>query len=93
MTTPQDLTVIPAAAYAGDIPAALALRELARVLAPVFGGVVSGSIAAAGTYAIGISAVAYYVDGKPQSALKGTFDAAKQWAEEKIKSDGLGTFR
>ena len=75
------------------IPAALALRELARVLAPVFGGVVSGSIAAAGTYAIGISAVAYYVDGKPQSALKGTFDAAKQWAEEKIKSDGLGTFR
>ncbi len=71
------------------VPAALALREVARVLAPVFGGAVSGSVAAAGTYAIGVSAVAYYVDGKPLSALKGTFDAAKQWAEAKIKQDGL----
>ena len=75
------------------VPAALALREVARVLTPVFGGAVSGSIAAAGTYAIGVSAIAYYVDGKPLSALKGTFDAAKQWAEEKIKQDGLKFFK
>lgn len=75
------------------VPAALALRELARVLAPVFGGAVSGAIAAAGTYAIGISAVAYYVDGKPQSALADTFKAAKEWAEAKIRQDGLKFFK
>ena len=75
------------------IPAALALREVARVLAPVFGGVVSGSIAAGGTYAIGVSAIAYYIDGKPQSALSGIFRAAQEWVGEKIKNDGPGFFQ
>ena len=63
-----------------QIPAALALRELARVLAPFFGGVISGAIATGGTYAIGISAIAYYVDGKPQSALADIFKKAQKWA-------------
>ena len=71
------------------IPTALALREMARVLAPVFGGVVSGSIAAGGTYAIGVSAIAYYVDGRPKSALSNIFKAAQEWVSEKIKRDGL----
>ena len=62
---------------------------MARVLAPVFGGVVSGSIAAGGTYAIGVSAIAYYVDGKPKSALVNIFKAAQEWVSEKIKRDGL----
>jgi uncharacterized protein (DUF697 family)/predicted GTPase len=62
------------------IPLALGLRELARVLGPVFGSAVSGSIAAAGTYAIGVSAIAYYIDGKPRSALSGIFNAAREWA-------------
>lgn len=73
-----------------QIPAAFALRELARVLAPIFGGVISGAIAASGTYAIGISAVAYYIDGKPQSALADVFRATHVWVGEKIKKEGLG---
>jgi uncharacterized protein (DUF697 family)/predicted GTPase len=75
------------------IPAALALRELARILAPVFGSVVSGGIASGGTYAIGISAVAYYIDGKPLSALTGIFQAARTWAGDKIKREGPGAFK
>jgi uncharacterized protein (DUF697 family) len=76
-----------------QIPAALALRELARVLAPFFGGVVSGAIAAGGTYAIGITALAYYVDGKPQSALADIFKKAQEWAREKVEKEGLGFFK
>ena len=69
------------------IPVALGLRELARVLAPVFGSVVSGSIAAGGTYAIGVSAIAYYIDGKPRSALSSIFNSAKEWAVDNIKKE------
>ena len=69
------------------IPVALGLRELARVLAPVFGSVVSGSVAAGGTYAIGVSAMAYYIDGKPRSALSSIFNSAKDWAADNIKKE------
>ncbi len=69
------------------IPVALGLRELARVLAPVFGSVVSGSVAAGGTYAIGVSAMAYYIDGKPRSALSSIFNSAKEWAADNIKKE------
>ena len=31
---------------------------------------------------IGISAVAYYIDGKPPSALADTFKAAQEWVGE-----------
>ncbi len=75
------------------IPAALALRELARVLSPFFGGVVSGGIASGGTYAIGISAVAYYIDGKPLSALSGIFQAAQTLAGDRIKQGRPGEFK
>lgn len=75
------------------IPTALALREVARVLAPIFGGAVSGTIAAGGTYAIGVSSVAYYVEGKPRSALSDIFKAAQGWVYEKIKREGLGWFK
>ena len=75
------------------LPAAVALRELARVLTPFFGGVMSGAIAAGGTYAIGVSAIAYYVDGKPQSALMDIFKAAQVWVGEKVKKEGLGFFK
>lgn len=57
------------------------------MLAPVFGGAVSGSVAAANSYAR-VSAVAYS-RGRQTAVGLGTFDAAKQWAEAKIKQDGL----
>ena len=69
------------------IPVALGLRELARVLAPVFGSVVSGSVAAGGTYAIGASAIAYYIDGEHRSALSSIFNSAKDWAANNIKKE------
>ena len=69
------------------IPVALGLRELARVLAPIFGSVISGSVAAGGTYAIGVSAIAYYIDGKPRSALSSIFNSAKEWAADNIKKE------
>jgi len=69
------------------IPVALGLRELARVLAPIFGSVISGSVAAGGTYAIGVSAIAYYIDGKPRSALSSIFNSAKEWAANNIKKE------
>ncbi len=75
------------------IPAALALRELARAMAPFFGGVMSGAIAAGGTYAIGVSAIAYYVDGKPQSALMDIFKASQVWVGDKLKKEGLSFFK
>lgn len=75
------------------IPTALALRELARSLAPVFGSVVSGSIAAGGTYSIGVSAIAYYIDGKPQSALSNIFDSAQKWANDQLKNKGIEMFK
>ncbi|MHC1759200.1 MAG: GTPase [Negativicutes bacterium] len=74
------------------IPAALALRELARVLAPFFGGVISGAVAAGGTYAIGLSAVAYYIDEKPQSALADIFKEAQTWVGKKVQKEGVGFF-
>ena len=74
------------------IPAALALRELARVLAPFFGGVISGAVAAGGTYAIGLSAVAYYIDEKPQSALADIFKEAQAWVGKKVQKEGVDFF-
>jgi uncharacterized protein (DUF697 family)/GTP-binding protein EngB required for normal cell division len=75
------------------IPAALALRELARVLAPFFGGVISGAVAAGGTYAIGLSAVAYYIDGKPQSALADIFKESQEWVGKKVQKEGTEFFK
>jgi uncharacterized protein (DUF697 family) len=53
-------------ALGANIGIALALREGARAalkFVPVWGDVVSGGIAAAGTYAIGRAATAYFIDG------------------------------
>ena len=49
------------------------LREAARALVkllPVAGNVVSGAIAAAGTKAIGLAAISYYIDSEPISVVK-----------------------
>jgi len=54
------------AALGANLGVALALREGARAtvkLLPVWGEVISGGIAAAGTYSIGKAAAAYFIEG------------------------------
>jgi len=49
-----------------NIGVAYALREGARAVVkvvPGFGNAISGGVAAAGTYAIGRAAIAYFIDG------------------------------
>lgn len=75
------------------IPTALGLRELARILAPIFGSAVSGSIAAGGTYAIGVSSIAYYIDCRPIAALPDIFESAQKWAQDQMKKKGIEMFK
>jgi uncharacterized protein len=79
-------------ALGANIGAGLVLREGARAavkLVPGWGNAISGGVAAAGTYAIGRAAVAYFIDGvsladarnifrrkgKPRALLKGKSDS------------------
>ena len=55
--------------------------------------VTSGAIAAGGTYAIGVSAIAYYIDGTPRSALKEVFQTAQERALELLRSEGTNWLR
>ena len=53
--------------------AGLLFRETARAavkLLPVWGHVISGGVAGAGTYALGRAAIAYYIEGKSASSLR-----------------------
>ncbi len=69
------------AALGANIGLALALREGARAalkFVPVWGDVISGGIAAAGTYAIGRSAAAYFIEGFTIQDARKLFKAAKK---------------
>ena len=64
------------AALGANIGAALVLREGARAVAkfvPVWGNAVSGAIAAAGTYAMGRAASAYFIEGMSIADARGLF--------------------
>lgn len=59
-----------------NFSAGLALREIARSLVKLFpgwGNAISGLIAAAGTYALGRTATAYFIDGIPLKDAKKLF--------------------
>lgn len=74
------------AALGANIGVALAMREGSRALLkfiPIWGDLVSGGIAAAGTYAIGRAASAYFIEGKDISA------ARRIWGERKKKPVAL----
>jgi len=63
-------------ALGANIGAGLLLREGARAavkFVPGWGQAISGGIAAAGTYAIGRAAAAYFIDGIPLKAAKEIF--------------------
>lgn len=53
--------------------AGLVFRETARAavkILPVWGHMISGGVAGAGTYALGRAAIAYYIDGRPVPRLR-----------------------
>lgn len=53
--------------------AGLLFRETARAavkILPVWGNMISGGVAGAGTYALGRAAIAYYIEGKTASGLR-----------------------
>ncbi|MEO8206497.1 MAG: hypothetical protein ABI615_09975 [Chthoniobacterales bacterium] len=59
---------------------AFAFREGARAIVrflPVWGSAVSGGVAAIGTYAIGKSAIAYFIEGLPQHEVRKLFTSLK----------------
>lgn len=61
--------------------AAFAFRELARglvKLVPGFGSAISGAVAAAGTYALGRAAIAYFIDRRSMEGAKAVLDAARR---------------
>ena len=72
----------------------LALREGARAVAkvvPGWGHVVSGGVAAAGTFAIGKTAIAYFIDGVSIEDARRLFRARKkqdrQFLNDRLKKD------
>lgn len=69
------------AALGAGIGLGLALREGSRAavkLVPVWGNVISGAVAAAGTYSIGHAAVAYFIDGVSIQDARGLFRRKKK---------------
>ena len=69
------------AAIGANIGMALALREGARAalkFVPIWGDVVSGGIAAAGTYAIGRAASAYFIEGMTLQDARQLFRKSKK---------------
>lgn len=63
-------------ALGANIGMGLVLREGARAalkLVPIWGDIVSGGVAAAGTYAIGRAAIAYFIDGVTLANAKEMF--------------------
>jgi uncharacterized protein len=79
------------AALGANIGAGLVLREGARAAAkliPGWGNAISGGVAAAGTYAIGRAAVAYFIDGVSLADARNIFRRrGKPAALLKQKSD------
>ena len=72
------------AALGANIGMGLAMREGARAmlkLVPLWGDVVSGGIAAAGTYAIGKAAIAYFIEGVSIGGAKTIFRFARRAAQ------------
>jgi uncharacterized protein (DUF697 family) len=73
-------------ALGANLGAAFALRELARAIGkivfPVGGEVLSAGVAAAGTWAIGEAAIAYFIENRTIEEAKERFRRKKKEAEE-----------
>jgi uncharacterized protein (DUF697 family) len=81
----REMSIAAAREFMGAVGASvgvgLALREGARAalkLVPVWGDLVAGGVAAAGTYAIGKAATAYFIDGITLTEAKGLFRKSRK---------------
>ncbi len=69
------------AALGANVGLGLVLREGSRAAAkfiPIWGNAISGAVAAAGTYAIGRAAVAYFIEGASLHDARGLFRKKKK---------------
>lgn len=76
-----------------NVGAGFALRELARALLKLFGPAttLSAAIAASGTWALGMSAIKYFIDGGSMDEAREAFEAAKRAGVPKgLLPSGLG---
>ncbi len=74
-------------AVGANIGMALALREGARAVLkfiPIWGDLVSGGVAAAGTYAIGRAAIGYFIDGVTLERARTLFREKKKRAVKEL---------
>ena len=78
-------------ALGANLGAALVLREGARAVlkfVPIWGDLVSGGIAAAGTYAIGRAATAYFIEGISLDKARKIFREKKKQPRKAIAAPG-----
>jgi uncharacterized protein (DUF697 family) len=64
-----------------NVGAGVALRAAARSLVklvPGFGGAISGAVAAGGTWALGLAAIRYFIDGASIDETRAEFEAVKR---------------
>ncbi|MBL8681486.1 MAG: 50S ribosome-binding GTPase [Myxococcales bacterium] len=64
-----------------NVGAGVALRAAARSLiklVPGFGGAISGAVAAGGTWALGLAAIKYFIDGATIDETRAEFEKVKQ---------------
>ncbi len=75
-----------------NVGAGLGLREAVRAvlkLVPGLGATVAGAVAATGTWALGVAAVKYFVDGVTAAESRAAFDrAAREGAPPQARGDG-----
>ncbi|HPU01229.1 MAG TPA: 50S ribosome-binding GTPase [Bacillota bacterium] len=75
-----------------NVGAAFALREMARALVklfPVAGNVISGTVAAGGTWAIGQAATAYFVDERKLKEVKKIYRQNKKKAKRNLPEEAV----
>ncbi len=70
------------ASLLGVTAAGVTFRQIAKMLVPIFGSLISGGIAFGGTYAIGKAAIAYYIDEKNLEEAKEVFNKEKNKKQE-----------
>jgi uncharacterized protein (DUF697 family) len=70
-----------------NVGAGVALREGARAmikLLPGIGTSISGAVAASGTWALGMSAMAYFIDDAPLEAARKAYEEARRAAPPEL---------
>jgi predicted GTPase/uncharacterized protein (DUF697 family) len=79
-----------------NVGAGVALRAAARSLVklvPGFGGAISGAVAAGGTWALGLAAIRYFIDGASIDETRAEFEAVKSAGFPREEADSERSHR